>query len=816
MGFCLTPKTANEFKEKILNGTIDPEKVSSMSSKDRRSFFAEHFGEDIAEPVNRLFESKLILKHQQQGMISWANKLLGVSPEAKRDIISRIQRMDKVLEPHDEQSFLEDLAAAKLGTRVSYEEAQNINELANKVDENESKKGDADFDTRMEYGRSVVELTNYVGDLKKNNNPSFLQELRTSPGGALLKVGVNAPGFFKSIQASFDNSALLRQGWKNLFAHPIIWQKNARKTFVDLAQSFGGKNVTSELQADIVSRPNYDLYKKAKLNIGLMDEAYPSSLPEKIPGLGRAFKASQDSFTNFVHKTNADVFDAYMKIGEKQGREFGDTDLINIGRMVNSLTGRGHLGKFEPAADALNVVFFAPRNLKSHIDVLGGHAVTGGATLSEIAAGTNTGSDFVRRQSALNALKIIGGTALVLGIANAVAPNSVDLDPRSADFGKIKIGNTRIDVSGGMANIITLAARIITNESKSSVTGKISKLNETDSSGNPKFGAKTKLDLVEDFLENKLSPVGGEILNSLKGETREGGRAFSPTNPTTYLETAGRLVTPLPAKNTMELLSDPNAAPLLVALIADGLGAAANTYGKPTLTDQNISPDAREAQLKLKKIPDIMDLIEQADEQGEDSTKFKEALEEKLDRKYDRGQLTDAEAERANKILKTDEYEGQTDDPPPPTFNKYNKNADSVIEKISAWARAAKTDPLDAFDKFFKGESIARMENGTIVVERMSLQASEAERKRLGGGGKQVKLDHFYPLELGGTNAKTNLRLVTTDEWESYTPIENYLAGALHDGKIDGKQAKELIQGFKNGFLSKEDVVKKVGEPFEE
>jgi hypothetical protein len=85
--------------------------------------------------------------------------------------------------------------------------------------------------------------------------------------------------------------------------------------------------------------------------------------------------------------------------------------------------------------------------------------------------------------------------------------------------------------------------------------------------------------LVEDFFQNKLSPIAGEGLNSLKGETREGGRPFTPSEPLTWIETAGRLITPLPVKNTMEVLKDPNAAPLVATLILDGLGFGANTYG---------------------------------------------------------------------------------------------------------------------------------------------------------------------------------------------------------------------------------------------
>jgi len=41
-------------------------------------------------------------------------------------------------------------------------------------------------------------------------------------------------------------------------------------------------------------------------------------------------------------------------------------------------------------------------------------------------------------------MRAVLGTAAVLTIAKALKPGSVEDDPRSADFGKIKIGNTRL------------------------------------------------------------------------------------------------------------------------------------------------------------------------------------------------------------------------------------------------------------------------------------------------------------------------------------------------------------------------------------
>lgn len=571
-GFCLTPKIAEDLKKKFVSGEINPEKLTAMSSKERRAFFVEHVGEANAEPVNRLFESKLILKNQQQGMITWAKKLVDVTPEIRRDLMSKIQRLDKVLEPHDEQAFLEDLASYKLGTRVSFEEARTISDLSNKVeDTREAMERGGD---RLDYGRSLVDLQNYVSDLKNASTKTTLADFKANPvgetGKTLAKGLVKAPGFFKAVQSSFDDSALFRQGWKTLWTNPVIWQRNARKSFVDIAKTLGGKNVTDELQADIQSRPNNDLYKKAKLDIGNMEEAFPTTLPEKVPILGRAYKASEAAYTNFLHKTRADVFDKMIDIAKKSDVELTNTELVQIGRLVNSLTGRGHLGSLERAGAAVNNLFFSPKNIKAHLDVLT-QPLTGGATAKEMAEG-EAGSAFVRKQAALNLMKVIGGTAAVLAIAKAINPDSVDFDPRSSNFGKIKVRGTRFDVTGGMGSIATLAARLVTASTKSSVTGKVRDLNERDKNGKPKFGAPTMDDLVIDFLSNKLSPAARVALDFGKGQTFEGDK------PTIQGE-ALSLVTPLPVKNVVENFKDPNAAPLLATIIADGLGIGANTYG---------------------------------------------------------------------------------------------------------------------------------------------------------------------------------------------------------------------------------------------
>ncbi|MFH1563932.1 MAG: hypothetical protein ABIF11_11050, partial [Nitrospirota bacterium] len=128
--YCLPVHLANKFIEKLKDGSIEPAKLAEMSSEGRRTFFQTFMGEIHSKHTNSLFESKLLLKNQQQGMITWAKTVSGLKPEAQRDILSRVNKMTEILNPASEKAFLEDLVAHKLQTKVTIEQANKIAELA--------------------------------------------------------------------------------------------------------------------------------------------------------------------------------------------------------------------------------------------------------------------------------------------------------------------------------------------------------------------------------------------------------------------------------------------------------------------------------------------------------------------------------------------------------------------------------------------------------------------------------------------------------------------------------------------------------------
>lgn len=164
-----------------------------------------------------------------------------------------------------------------------------------------------------------------------------------------------------------------------------------------------------------------------------------------------------------------------------------------------------------------------------------------------------------------------------------------------------------------------------------------------------------------------------------------------------------------------------------------------------------------------------------------------------------------------NKIISPQVKNAATMPVPQVTPNK-PQSENGIINTVATYAKAIGTDPVTAFERIFTGQVIRRVDSGAIIVDRMSLNASEAEKRAQAGTGSVtgMRLDHTVPLELGGGNDKGNLKLVSESQWASYTPIENLLGKALRAGTINKTQAQTLITKFKNGDLTASQVEESV------
>lgn len=147
------------------------------------------------------------------------------------------------------------------------------------------------------------------------------------------------------------------------------------------------------------------------------------------------------------------------------------------------------------------------------------------------------------------------------------------------------------------------------------------------------------------------------------------------------------------------------------------------------------------------------------------------------------------------------------------------KDEKSFFGWVELYAQAIGTNPFTVINTVLHDNRIRKIDNGTIIVERnatlkqsgedipLNKRRSQEFRKEE-GATKEFKADHTMPLQLGGLDTKSNMKLISTEEWERNTPVENYLGDKLRAGLMNHKQVRKLIKEFKDGKITAEEVYK--------
>ena len=326
----------------------------------------------------------------------------------------------------------------------------------------------------------------------------------------------------RAIQTSFDMGAPFRQGnWALKTGYMDEWSRSFKAMI-----NAGGSQKYADSIADMASTgPRALLYRQSGLDITSVsrfgkltarEEQYLSTMAERIPGIGRAVKWSERTHVSFLNHLRMSIFDDVAARWRYSGRELSATDYKALAEYVNHVTGRGDMkgatrvlnnafGLFGKEVkdlsipQAANGFLYSPRflisKIQTHTDVL--PAVVGG-----------TESKLVRGLVARDIVHYYYNNIQFLRLAKAsedIMGWSVEEDPTSTDFGKIKVGNTRYDVWGPTAPLMRYVARMQSGVSKSATTGDFSDINRKD--------------LSLRFLRGKVSPVAGLAWDIGSGET---------------------------------------------------------------------------------------------------------------------------------------------------------------------------------------------------------------------------------------------------------------------------------------------------------
>ena len=320
---------------------------------------------------------------------------------------------------------------------------------------------------------------------------------------------------------SIDLSAVLRQGGFQMLANPFT----TVKAFVPMMRALKSEANANAVNDEIIARANFDLYKKANLHLSEQDSAHPTKMEEVYMGRWQRnvplIAASGRAYVTFLNKLRADTFDASIKAFSKNGEALSMDEMKQLAYFINNSTGRSDLGRLN--SEAISDIFFAPRWVVSRFNMAFGIPL-------HLILGTSKFSPRMRRHVARKYAQFTAGFMSLYGLAALAFAGDADdddpfweLDPRSSDFGKLKIGNTRMDMMAGLSQPIVFMARAISGGSKGA-DGQIRPLRDDWRFGVPegatvRYGQRGTDDLVKTFLRSKFSPPASALSNMFVGET---------------------------------------------------------------------------------------------------------------------------------------------------------------------------------------------------------------------------------------------------------------------------------------------------------
>ena len=321
---------------------------------------------------------------------------------------------------------------------------------------------------------------------------------------------IGAANLPRALMATADFSAPLRQAAVATVAYPDIAARAANEMMVQWASS----EKAEQWLDDLMESPGYNLMKDSGLYIANIrsaklsakEEDFATNLTDKIPGVKQIKDSSERAYVAYLNKMRVDIFNRGVELLQNDGYSFATNPKAykTLANYVNAVTGRGSLGggALEKAGPALNALMFSPRLLASRIRLL---------TMLADPRMYKKENRVVRNMYLKDMSSFVGFGLAVLALA-AAAGAEVEDDPRSTDFGKIKVGDTRWDIWGGFQQPIRAFVQATLEEKKSTTTGKIVKL---DGSG---YGGETGGDVLLRFFRGKLAPVPAFLVNAYTGK----------------------------------------------------------------------------------------------------------------------------------------------------------------------------------------------------------------------------------------------------------------------------------------------------------
>lgn len=198
--FCLPKEIADKLKRMAEKGEIDIAKMYEMTSKQRREMFQKWVSEGVAKNINAEFE-KAMSSDQQTALQTWAENTFSGKQKARssyRDVLDKIDSLNELglLDGKNEDAFLSDLVASKLGASITAEEASTISIKASELKTLSEKKTEFGTPT-IEYFKKRREMENYMDSITPSSRLKILTSIigrgsmLASPKSTFLNIESN-------------------------------------------------------------------------------------------------------------------------------------------------------------------------------------------------------------------------------------------------------------------------------------------------------------------------------------------------------------------------------------------------------------------------------------------------------------------------------------------------------------------------------------------------------------------------------------------------------------------------------------------------
>ena len=354
------------------------------------------------------------------------------------------------------------------------------------------------FRNPIELARKLIKTFGAIGSQSKTNKAmSLLIGHPLYPLAKKLDIGITHPDLRNEVREELASGNLLHFIW----SLPII-----------ATEKLGGKSIT-QLKRKSVGDYFIDSVKKQynklfKNNKPITESNEKFSIAEQWRNVN-AFEAVERGLSTYGNQLRFEEFVRGVERLKIEGKdEINHKDEYEaLASYIRTFSGRSKPAGLEMNQKALNVFFFSFKNAVSVFQQLNPYYLFYDLNKTNLKNGKFKPTVAGKMAMATMFKSVASSSATLLFLMagyNSTKDEedeeaTIELDPRSSDFGKFKMGDFRYDPWGGYVPLITLYARLLTEEVKKS-DGTVEKLGES------RFGIQSRGDAMSRFLINKESP----------------------------------------------------------------------------------------------------------------------------------------------------------------------------------------------------------------------------------------------------------------------------------------------------------------------